>query len=37
METDTQFLEATWGRVLRIWWSLVWRSMVFSSVAGGIR
>ena len=27
-------LEATWGRVLDVWWSLVWRGVTIGIVAG---
>lgn len=27
-------VEVTWGRTLKVWWSLVWRMLVFSMVAG---
>ncbi len=27
-------LEATWGRVLEVWWSLVWRGATVGIVAG---
>jgi len=27
-------LEATWGRVLEVWWSLVWRGVTVGIVAG---
>ena len=26
--------EATWGRVLEVWWSLVWRGVTVGIVAG---
>lgn len=29
-------LEVTWIRATKIWWSLVWRSIVFGSIAGFI-
>jgi hypothetical protein len=29
-------LEVTWNRVLLIWWSLAWRSVVFGAVAGAV-
>jgi uncharacterized membrane protein len=35
-----QELEPTWGRALRVWWLIVWRSMlgaiVFGAIVGGI-
>ena len=27
-------LETTWGRVLEVWWSLVWRGVTVGIVAG---
>ena len=27
-------LEATWGRVLEVWWSLVWRGVTVGIVVG---
>ncbi len=27
-------LEATWGRVVEVWWSLVWRGVTVGIVAG---
>lgn len=29
-----QEIEADWGHALRIWWSLVWRVLVFGGLAG---
>ncbi len=26
-------LEVTWGRALRIWWSIVWRGTLYGSIA----
>ena len=31
-----QELEATWGRVLRVWWLIVWRSILGAIVIGGV-
>ena len=36
MEKDAQFLEATWDRVVCVWWSFVWRCMVFTVIAAFI-
>jgi hypothetical protein len=27
-------LEVTWGRAARVWWSLVWRVLLFGAIAG---
>ena len=27
-------IEATWGRILEVWWSLVWRGVTVGIVAG---
>lgn len=27
-------IKVTWGHALRIWWSLVWRVLVFGGIAG---
>ncbi len=27
-------LEVTWGRTMKVWWSLVWRMILFSMAAG---
>ena len=27
-------LEITWGRSLKVWWSMVWRLVIFGAVAG---
>lgn len=29
-----EYLEATWTRALKVWWSLAWRLTVFGLVAG---
>jgi tellurite resistance protein TehA-like permease len=28
--------DVTWERALRVWWALVWRTMIFGMVAGAI-
>ena len=33
MEKDAQCLEATWDRVVRVWWSLMWRCTLFTVIA----
>lgn len=27
-------VEITWGRVVKVWWSLAWRGILFGSLAG---
>lgn len=27
-------LEVTWGKALRIWWSLIWRGVLYGGIAG---
>lgn len=27
-------LEVTWGRALKVWWSFIWRALLFTIVAG---
>lgn len=27
-------VEATWGRVVKVWWSLAWRGILFGFLAG---
>jgi hypothetical protein len=27
-------LEVTWGRAIRIWWSLIWRGVLYGGIAG---
>ena len=32
-------VEITWGRVVRVWWSYLWRNLIFvalSAIAGGV-
>lgn len=29
-------IEVTWGATLRVWWSYVWRTMLFSGILGCI-
>jgi len=29
-------LEVTWGRALRVWWSIMWRALLFCFIAGFI-
>ncbi|MCM8794874.1 MAG: hypothetical protein NC819_03630 [Candidatus Omnitrophica bacterium] len=36
MESTAVGLEVTWRRVLTVWWSFVWRSIVFGALAGAI-
>ena len=31
-----QELEASWGRVLRVWWLMTWRSILGAIVIGGV-
>jgi hypothetical protein len=31
-----QELEATWGRILRVWWLIFWRGIVGGAVLGGV-
>lgn len=28
-------LEVTWGRAVRVWWSLMWRALLFGGIGGG--
>jgi hypothetical protein len=30
------YLEVTWGRATRVWWSIMWRAVLFAGIAGGI-
>ena len=34
MEDSVAKLEVTWGRALTVWWSLMWRIIVFGVAAG---
>ena len=27
-------IDVTWGRAAKVWWSLLWRSLLFAGVAG---
>ena len=27
-------IEVTWGRAVKVWWSIVWRAVLFSGLAG---
>lgn len=27
-------VEVTWGRTVKVWWSLIWRTILFCSLAG---
>jgi hypothetical protein len=27
-------LEVTWGRAIKVWWSIVWRAVLFGAIAG---
>ena len=29
-------VEITWGRVVKVWWSLLWRSLLFGVLAGAV-
>jgi len=33
---NVKFAELTWTRAFKVWWSLVWRGMLFGFLAGGI-
>ncbi|HKI61917.1 MAG TPA: hypothetical protein VKA31_06450, partial [Mariprofundaceae bacterium] len=36
-EGDTvKEIEITWGRALKIWWSLVWRGVLFGMLGGAV-
>lgn len=28
------YLEVTWGRAVKVWWSLAWRGLLFGALAG---
>jgi hypothetical protein len=30
------FLEVTWGRTIKVWWSMVWRAALFAGIGGGL-
>lgn len=30
------FLDVTWGRALRVWWSLIWRTLLASVLVGAL-
>ena len=36
MEQTNQAMEATWGIALKIWWWLIWRSLLTALVGGSI-
>ena len=36
MDGSVEKLEVTWGRVLTVWWSFMWRSIVFGAAAGAV-
>jgi hypothetical protein len=29
-------VEVTWGRALKVWWSLAWRTVLFGGLAGAL-
>ena len=29
-------VDVTWGRAAKVWWSLMWRGLVFGGIAGGL-
>ena len=31
-----QEVELSWERAIKVWWSLVWRSLLFGGLAGGV-
>ena len=31
-----QEVEITWGRAIKVWWSLIWRGILYSAIAGFI-
>lgn len=34
MADETKFVEVTWKRVVKVWWSLVWRYLLYSTLVG---
>ena len=36
MSDSIEKLGVTWDRVLTVWWSFVWRSVVFGAAAGAV-
>ncbi len=33
--TEAEFVQVTWGRAVKVWWSLLWRGMLFGFLTGG--
>jgi ABC-type antimicrobial peptide transport system permease subunit len=33
-DTVMQEVELTWGRAIKVWWSLAWRGLLFGGLAG---
>ena len=33
---QVKFVELTWGRVVKVWWSLIWRGLLFGFLGGFI-
>ena len=31
-----EYLEATWARAAKVWWSFMWRTVIFAALAGGL-
>jgi uncharacterized membrane protein YsdA (DUF1294 family) len=31
-----QTMDVTWGRAAKVWWSIIWRSMLVAAALGGI-
>jgi len=36
IRTEVKFVEVTWKRALRVWWSFVWRGILFGFLGGAV-
>lgn len=34
VKAEVKFVEVTWTRALKVWWSFTWRSTLYSSLVG---
>ena len=36
MRAEVNFVQVTWARAIKVWWSLMWRGLLFGALAGGV-
>ena len=36
VKAEVKFVKVTWKRVLKVWWSLMWRGLLFGFLGGAV-